>query len=273
VRKSVRSKSYHNKSSKVYTTRKSGNVPMDASRGASAKTVPPNLEVGPKVASNPIEIHSKIDNSSRVVAQTTPVAQTTTTTKTTEVIGSRATAEEPSEEAPRHPLRVLMSIFLSKEALITFFVKMVRLTLCIISLNLVSLLFKQWLKECLDGYAEKLPSLHMYVVLYFSIDFVINIVVSLMCMIISMNNNVLVASNLDYIIAFLLSLKMSWSSASYLTELTGLSQTFDYRANGLNLVETQTDYIGSIVVLNMFIPYYLIVLGLTPRRITQVRKA
>jgi hypothetical protein len=162
--------------------------------------------------------------------------------------------------------KMLLSIFFSKEAILAFVIKMVRLTLCIISLNLVSMLFKQWFENCRDAAVQKLPSLHAYVAAYYIMDFIINIIVSLMCMVISVGNNVSIATNLDYIISFAFSLKMSWSSATYLTDLMQTSQSLDYRVDGLELINTQTNFISSIVVMNMFIPYYLIVLGLIPKR-------
>lgn len=178
------------------------------------------------------------------------VGTTTTTTTTTTTMESY------------HHFRTMM---LSADALKAFLVKVVRLTLSVTTLTYVSSLFTEWFSHARNHGRVKLPSLRTFVCTYFGIELLLNVCITFACMLIGLPETVIVASGLDYIFSALISFKLSWDAGS---NLSRLADRYDlYRVQGTDMIRVQTDFIMSYIVLHMFIPYYLVILGLLGKRL------
>lgn len=148
----------------------------------------------------------------------------------------------------------LIDTLFDKASLITIFVKIVRLIISVTTLVSVHTMFRQWYLDN-DALTEReIPPMIKFVAFYFAIDFAINIIVTLI-MVLFVSEDITRASLVDYIIGCLISLKLSMSASSILSR----SGNFDYQSDGIILIDALKKFILGYVVLNTFIPYYLLV--------------
>ena len=150
--------------------------------------------------------------------------------------------------------KLIVAALFSKTSLTTFAIKIARLIISIVALNIVSTLFKQWYADNDERIDGVLPSLRKFVVVYFAIEFCLNMIISLtMAMIVA--EDVTKASLVDYVIGAAVSFKLSLSVASLFSD----PKLFDYRADGMALITALEKLVVTFIVVNMFLPYYLFV--------------
>jgi hypothetical protein len=148
---------------------------------------------------------------------------------------------------------LLKDAIFSKESIITLAVKVARLILSVIALKLVEMMFKNYYIE-LDSELEntELPRLTTFVWAFFIFDFLLNILISL-SLLAFLDPDISKASLIDFVIGFTISLKLSMTSAQI------LNKSLDYQYNGLKTISDLQKLIMSIISLNLFVPYYLMV--------------
>ena len=149
---------------------------------------------------------------------------------------------------------LFLTTFFDKASLITFAFKISRLVLSLIALNGVHTLFKQWYSDADDDATGDLPSLFKFVFVYFAIDLAINLIISLL-MITFIDEDITKASLVDYLIGVAIAFKMSLSAAQIFSD----PKSFDYVSDGITLIATLKRFVTLFMVINMFIPYYLMV--------------
>lgn len=141
-----------------------------------------------------------------------------------------------------------------RTSLITTAFKLVRVILMVLALKLVAAIFKDWYRDVDAGAPGKLPRLATFVWLFFLVDVLINAVITVTILVL-VDDVVARTSLLDYIIGTFISLKLSLSAAGTLAN----PRLFDYAADGLLLISAAERMITTIIIVNTFIPYYLLV--------------
>ena len=147
----------------------------------------------------------------------------------------------------------LVESFFDRTSIVTFLFKVFRLVVSLVILNMTSAVFKQWYMDNSSAF-QRLPTLHDFVFVYFAIEFAVNLIISLGIMYF-VDDAISKASLFDYMIGAAISLKLSYGSATVLSSLDRL----DYASNGSTLISATKTTITGIVVMNMFIPYYMMV--------------
>jgi hypothetical protein len=140
-------------------------------------------------------------------------------------------------------------------SVMTFALKFVRIIFVLLVLRLVSSMFKDWYVDASTGRLPgPRPSMRTFVAYFFMIDFFVNLTISLATVRL-VGHTVTRTSMVDYIIGNLISLKFSLSTATALAN----ERFFDYDTDGIALITTLEHLMTVYIIVNTFIPYYLLV--------------
>jgi hypothetical protein len=145
----------------------------------------------------------------------------------------------------------IVGMLFDKTSVITFGIKVIRLVVCVVILNYMGILFKKMYTYNQDN-NKVLPSYRYFLGTFFIVEFAVNMIISLLLVLFA-TDDVAKASSIDYIIALLVSMKLSYTGASIIIK------RFDYEGDGINVINAIEEQTMSIIVLNLFIPYYLMV--------------
>lgn len=153
----------------------------------------------------------------------------------------------------------------TRDGITAFLINAIRLTFSVITLALLTAIVKEWYT---DGrrtglvYFDVHDIYKQYIRFFFVADALINLILSCICMLMPasvVSTRTVIASTIDYIIGAVISYNLSMHALQILTDAKG------YKGDTLDMINTIRRFIIAFIVIHMFLPYYIIVLGIIKR--------